>query len=79
MTKSEVIYPVKNIYKNLPGVGKIKILTKDKPYNLIFSNSIGLKIRIVTDDLGNQFQIKKSKLFYTRVKRRDSIINQLLD
>jgi hypothetical protein len=79
MTKSEVIYPVKNVYKNLPGVGKIKILTKDKPYDSIFGNYSGLKIRIVTDDLGNQFQINKSKLFYTKVKRRDSIINQLLD
>jgi hypothetical protein len=77
----ETLYPVRDIYKNLPGKGKIKILTKDKAYSCWTTtngNYIGLKIRIITDDLGNQFQINKSKQFYTKVKRRDNIINQLL-
>jgi hypothetical protein len=78
MVSVETLYPVRDIYKNIPGKGKIKILTKDKAYSSLNGNYIGLKIRIITDDLGNQFQINKSKQFYTKVKRRDNIINQLL-
>jgi len=79
MTKQETIYPVRNVYKNIPGKGKVKILTKDKAYNCLVGSHNVLKIRLVTDDLGNTFQINKSNLFYTKVNRRDNIINQILN
>jgi hypothetical protein len=79
MNKKETIYPVKNVYKNIRGYGKVKILTKDKAYDCLIGSHNVLKIRLVTDDLGNQFQINKSNLFYTKVNRRDNIINQILN
>ena len=32
MSIKENIYPVRNVYKNIKGKGKVKILTKDKQY-----------------------------------------------
>jgi hypothetical protein len=78
MTKQGTVYPVKNVYKNIRGYGKVKILTKDKAYDCLVGKNSRIKVKIVIDDLGNAFQINKSNLFYTKINRRDNIINQLL-
>lgn len=78
MSIKENIYPVRNVYKNIKGKGKVKILTKDKPYTATIEYWSGLKFHYIIDDLGNTFSITRKDMFYTRVAKRDKIINELL-
>ena len=41
--KMEILIPVKDFYRNIPGEGKVKELTKNKPYESRIEYSYGKK------------------------------------
>lgn len=72
------IVSVKDFYKNIKGVGKVKELIKDKIYvnyedNLI-SNSFFVK-----NELGEYKRYYKKNMFTNVSKRRDKILDSILE
>lgn len=72
------IVSVKDFYKNIKGVGKVKELIKDKSYvnyedNLI-SNSFFVK-----NELGEYKRYYKKNMFTNVSKRRDKILDSILE
>jgi cellulose biosynthesis protein BcsQ len=72
------IVSIKDFYKNIKGVGKVKELIKDKIYvnyedNLI-SNSFFVK-----NELGEYKRYYKKNMFTNVSKRRDKILDSILE
>jgi hypothetical protein len=83
MTKN--IISVKDFYKNIKGVGKVKELTKGNIYedidnsSMLFTNSSFL----IKNDLGETKRYYKMNMFMSESKykmlNRDKLINSILD
>lgn len=81
------IIAVKDTYKNIPGVGKVKELTKGKAYENIETRSYqhlsGKKSYLVITDLGQGKRYYKLNVFMTEKKyimlNRDKMISSILD
>ena len=74
----EVLIPVKNFYRNIPGEGKVKELTKGKQYENRVEYSWSKKYFFIRTDLGDVKMYCKKNMFITKSKSRDNKINQLL-
>jgi hypothetical protein len=70
----------KNRFQNIPGKPKVKILTKDKSYNVLVPSSYKrLKdYYFVENDIG-EITRHSSSLFKSVQSNRNSKINELLD
>jgi hypothetical protein len=67
----------KNRYQNTPGKPKVKILTKDKSYN-VFVPSFYTTDYFVENDIG-EITRHSNSLFKSVQSNRNSKINELLD
>jgi hypothetical protein len=67
----------KNRFQNIPGKPKVKILTKDKSYN-VFVPSFYTNDYFVENDIG-EITRHSSSLFKSIQSNRNSKINELLD
>jgi hypothetical protein len=67
----------KNRYQNTPGKPKVKILTKDKSYN-VFASSLYTTDYFVENDIG-EITRHSNSLFKSVQSNRNSKINELLD
>ena len=76
--KMEILIPVKDFYRNIPGEGKVKELTKNKPYESRIEYSYGKKYSYIITDLGDVKMYCKKNMFITKSKSRDNKINKLL-
>lgn len=77
--KNDEIIPVKDFYRNIPGKGKIKELTKNKVYKCIVEHNHGVKYYYVETDLGDTKMYSKKNMFISKVNLRDQKLNNLLD
>lgn len=74
----EIVIPVKDFYRNIPGQGKVKELTKGKSYECGIENDYGKKYFFVRTDLGDMKMYCKKNMFITKSKARDNKIKQIL-
>lgn len=73
----EIVIPVRDFYRNIPGKGKVKELTKGKPYECDIE-TLGNKSFYLRTDLGDMRMYSKKNMFITKSKSRDNKINQIL-
>jgi hypothetical protein len=70
----EIVIPVRDFYRNIPGEGKVRELTKGKQYECgVEGASFFLRT-----DLGDMKMYSKKNMFITKSKSRDNKINQIL-
>ena len=74
----EILIPVKDFYKNIPGEGKVKELTKGKLYEGRIEISWSKKYFYVTTNLGEVKMYCKKNMFITKSKSRDRKLEQIL-
>lgn len=74
----EIVIPVRDFYRNIPGKGKVKELTKGKSYKCKIDYNYGSKYFSVITDLGDMKMYSKKNMFITKSKSRDNKINQIL-
>lgn len=74
----EIVIPVRDFYRNIPGKGKVKELTKDKSYECRIEYDYGKKYFFVRTDLGDVKMYCKQNMFITKAKARDNKIKQIL-
>jgi hypothetical protein len=75
----EIVIPVRDFYRNIPGQGKVRELTKGKLYECGIESDYGKKFFFVRTDLGDMKMYSKKNMFITKSKSRDNKINQILE
>jgi len=74
----EIVIPVRDFYLNIPGQGKVKELTKGKPYECKIEYYHSYKYFSVITDLGDKKTYCKKNMFITKATARDNKIKQIL-
>lgn len=74
----DIVIPVRDFYRNIPGQGKVKELTKDKPYECRVEYDYGKKYFYLITDLGDMEMYSKKNMFITKATARDNKIKQIL-
>jgi hypothetical protein len=74
----EIVIPVRDFYRNIPGQGKVKELTKGKSYECKIDYNYGSKYFSIITDLGDKKTYCKKNMFITKSKSRDNKIKQIL-
>lgn len=74
----EIVIPVRDFYRNIPGQGKVKELTKGNPYECKIDYNYGSKYFSVITDLGDKKTYSKKNMFITKATARDNKIKQIL-
>lgn len=76
-----IVIPVKDIYQNIKGVGKVKELTKGKQYENLFSSTLTIKSKSISviNDLGQRRTFYKSNKFITLQRHREEQIKSILN
>ena len=74
----DIVIPVKDFYRNIPGQGKVKELTKGKPYECGLEQMGGKKYFFLKTDLGDMKMYCKKNMFITKTKARDNKIKEIL-
>ena len=73
-----IVLPIKTLYKNIKGVGKVKELTSDKFYECRIEKKYGMTFYYLINDLGIESVYTKKSMFQTLSQYRDKKVNQIL-
>ena len=71
-----IVIPVKDFYRNIPGQGKVKELTKGKQYECGIE-TLGKKHFFIRTDLGDMKVYYKKSMFITTSMSRDNKLKEL--
>jgi hypothetical protein len=75
----DIVIPVRDFYRNIPGKGKVRELTKGKQYECgIETFKVFYKSFYLRTDLGDMKMYSKKSMFITKAKSRDNKIKQIL-
>lgn len=74
----EIVIAVMDFYKNIPGKGKVKELTKNKSYEAKVKSYYSKKSIFITTDLGEVKMYSRRNMFISKEKSRKQKIEQLL-
>jgi len=72
----DIVIPVKDFYRNIPGQGKVKELTKGKHYECGIE-TLGNKSFFLRTDLGDMKMYTKKNMFITKSMSRDNKLKEL--
>lgn len=72
----EIVIPVKDFYRNIPGQGKVKELTKGKQYECGIE-TLGNKSYFLRTDLGDMKMYTKKNMFISKSMSRDNKLKEL--
>ena len=76
----DIVIPVRDFYRNIPGQGKVKELTKGKSYErgVVFAyNGVESKHFFIRTDLGDMKVYYKKNMFITKSMSRDNKLKEL--
>ena len=69
----DIVIPVRDFYRNIPGQGKVKELTKGKQYEC----GVEGKSFFLRTDLGDMKMYSKKNMFITKSMSRDNKLREL--
>ena len=72
----DIVIPVKDFYRNIPGQGKVKELTRGKQYECTIE-TLGNKSFFLRTDLGDMKMYSKKNMFITKSMSRDNKLKEL--
>jgi len=72
----DIVIPVRDFYRNIPGQGKVKELTKGKQYECGIE-TLGNKSFFLRTDLGDMKVYYKKNMFITKSMSRDIKLKEL--
>ena len=72
----DIVIPIKDFYRNIPGQGKVKELTKGKQYECGIE-TLGNKRFFLRTDLGDMKMYSKKSMFITKSMSRDNKLKEL--
>jgi hypothetical protein len=75
----DIVIPVRDFYRNIPGQGKVKELTKGKSYEFggFVYNGVESKHLFIRTDLGDMKVYYKKNMFITKSMSRDNKLKEL--
>lgn len=72
----DIVIPVRDFYRNIPGQGKVKELTKGKQYECGIE-TLGRTHFFIRTDLGDTKVYYKKNMFITKSMSRDNKLKEL--
>jgi hypothetical protein len=72
----DIVIPVRDFYRNIPGQGKVRELTKGKQYECGIE-TLGNKSFFLRTDLGDMKMYTKKNMFITKSMSRDNKLKEL--
>jgi hypothetical protein len=72
----DIVIPVRDFYRNIPGQGKVKELTKGKQYECGIE-TLGRTHFFIRTDLGDMKVYYKKNMFITKSMSRDNKLKEL--